>query len=111
MEERADMEPGAQTQGSIMDAMLSALPLQRLRTVTEGLGLPYPREGPRASLMEAIAHSRLATIAAVGNLMRIEELRKACSACGLENKANRTQVLVQRLVAAGARLDGAARED
>lgn len=86
--------------------MLGAMSVARLVAAVEGLALVLPRRHihSRIPLIEMLLTDDLVTVARLAPLMRFSELQRACSACGLNSKANRVQVLGDRLVAAEAAL-------
>jgi hypothetical protein len=88
--------------------MLGAMSVARLVAAVEGLALVPPRRHTqaRAPLIEMLLTDDLVTVARLAPLMRFSELQRACTACGLNAKANRVQVLGGRLVAAEAGLSG-----
>jgi hypothetical protein len=90
----------------VLAAMLGAMPIQRLLATLQALGVPlsYGQSRGRAGLVEKLLTDDLVSVAALTPIMSFSELRKACGVCELETKANRVQVLEQRLLGAEAAL-------
>jgi hypothetical protein len=98
------MTPSPRSTSSVLASMLGTMSVQRLVAARQSLGVALPRGHTpgRAALIDRLLSDDLVTVAALAPIMRFNELRKACGVCGLETKANRVEVLEQRLVVAEA---------